>query len=62
MRQPEMVPEIGEIIRTAVLGEVVVNLNINNRAGGNAPLICQVIAEKFLAEQQFSPLKQVNFR
>jgi len=50
-----MVQEIGEIIRTAVLGEVVVNLSINNRAGGNAPLIGQVIAEKFLASNNSPP-------
>ena len=31
-------------------------------AGGNAPLIAQVIAEKFLAEQQFAPVKQMDLR
>ncbi len=51
MLQPEMVLETVEILRTAVEKGVLVNLIINNRAGGNAPLIAREIAEKFLPEK-----------
>jgi len=46
MLQPEMVLETVEIIRAATGKGVPVNLIINNRAGGNAPLIARKIAEK----------------
>ena len=45
---------------TSVAGAAAVNLIINNRASGNAPLIFQVISEIFLAEQQFTPVKQMD--
>jgi len=45
---------------TSVAGAAAVNLIINNRASGNVPLIFQVISEKFLAEQQFTPVKQMD--
>jgi len=45
---------------TAIAGAAAVNLIINNRASGNAPLIFQVISEKFLMEQQFTPVKQMD--
>ncbi len=48
MMQPEMVLETVEIVKTAIEQGVLVNLIINNRAGGNAPLIAQEIAEKFI--------------
>jgi len=47
MLQPEMVRETVEIVKTAIEKGVLVNLIINNRAGGNAPLIAQAIAENF---------------
>jgi hypothetical protein len=47
MLQPEMVRETVEIVKTAIEKGVLVNLIINNRAGGNAPLIAQAIAEIF---------------
>ncbi|MGA9755145.1 MAG: DUF72 domain-containing protein [Desulfobaccales bacterium] len=50
MLHPEMVLETVEIIQTAIEKGVSVNLIINNRAGGNAPLIAQVIAEKLIPE------------
>jgi hypothetical protein len=39
MMQPEMVLETVEIMKTAIEKEMLVNLLINNRAGGNAPLV-----------------------
>ena len=48
MMQPEMVLETVEIVKTAIEKGELVNLIINNRAGGNAPLIAQEIAEKFI--------------
>jgi hypothetical protein len=46
MMAPEMILETVEIIRGAIEKDVLVNLIINNRAGGNAPMIAQIIAEK----------------
>jgi hypothetical protein len=48
MLQPEMILETVEIVKTANEKEVLVNLIVNNRAGGNAPLIARAIAEKLL--------------
>jgi hypothetical protein len=48
MMQPEMVLEAVDIIKGAIEKGVLVNLIINNRAGGNAPIIAQVIAEKLI--------------
>jgi hypothetical protein len=39
---------------------VLVNVIINNRAGGNAPLIAQMIARKFLERMAQGPKKQLN--
>ena len=58
MLQPEMVLETVEILKGAIEKGVLVNLIINNRAGGNAPLIAQEIAEKFLPKRQSAPEKQ----
>ena len=51
MLQPEMVLETVEILKGAIEKGVLVNLIINNRAGGNAPLIAREIAEKFIPEK-----------
>jgi uncharacterized protein YecE (DUF72 family) len=48
MLQPEMVLETVEILKGAIEKGVLVNLLINNRAGGNAPIIAQIIAEKLI--------------
>jgi uncharacterized protein YecE (DUF72 family) len=48
MLQPEMVLETVEIVKGAVEKGVLVNLIINNRAGGNAPMIAQAITEKLI--------------
>ena len=58
MLQPEMVLEAVEIIRQAVEKGITVNVIVNNRAGGNAPLIAQAIAEKFLGKSRPAPGKQ----
>jgi len=36
---PEMIKDMAKIMNEAIKGKVQVNLVINNRAGGNAPLI-----------------------
>ena len=48
MLRPEMILETVDIMWQAVNQGMVVNVIINNRAGGNAPLLAQMIAEKFL--------------
>ncbi len=44
--------ETVEIVKTAIEKGVLVNLIINNRAGGNAPMIGQEIAEKFVGKKE----------
>ena len=46
--QPEMILETVEIVKGAIEKGVLVDLIINNRAGGNAPLIAREIAEKLI--------------
>jgi len=46
MLQTEMVLETVDIIKGAIEKGLLANLIINNRAGGNAPMIAQIIAEK----------------
>jgi hypothetical protein len=41
-----------DIVKGAVEKGMMVNLSINNRAGGNAPLIALEIAKKFLGEKK----------
>jgi len=41
----EMIEDKAKIVSEAIKDKVQVNLIINNRAGGNAPLIAQKIAE-----------------
>ena len=53
MRSPRMVYETVELMRAAIDQDINMNVIINNRAGGNAPLIAQKVVEKFL---------QVNFK
>lgn len=48
MVQPEMILETVDLMWQAVNQGVLVNVIINNRAGGNAPLLAQLIAGKFL--------------
>ena len=41
-----------EILKTAIEKGELVNLIINNRAGGKAPLIAREIAEKFVGKKE----------
>jgi len=48
MLQPEMVRETAEIMGKAITDSVETSILINNRAGGNAPMIAQKVTEEFL--------------
>ena len=48
MLNPAMVEETAELMWAAVEQDVQINIIINNRAGGNSPLIGQQIAWRFL--------------
>ncbi len=48
MLNPNMVRETAELMWTAIDHDVRINIIVNNRAGGNAPLVSQQIAERFL--------------
>jgi hypothetical protein len=58
MLRPEMVLETVDIIKGAIEKGVLVNLIINNRAGGNAPMIARKIAKKFVPENRSTSRKQ----
>jgi len=48
MLQERMLEETVNLMRTGVDRDITMNVIINNRAGGNAPLIAQKVAERFL--------------
>mgnify|MGYP005848056389 FL=1 len=48
MVQPAMLEDTTQLMRQAIEQGVEVNVIINNRAGGNAPVLAQLIARKFL--------------
>jgi hypothetical protein len=52
MLDPEMIEDTVKIVNEAVKDGARVNLIINNRAGGNAPLIAQKIADRLHSEKQ----------
>ena len=52
MLNPEMIEDTARIVNEATKDKVQVNLIINNRAGGNAPLIVQKIAHRLNSEKQ----------
>ncbi len=60
MLQPEMVQETVEIVKTPIEKGELVNLIINNRAGGNAPLIAREIAEKFVGKKEPKVSRQLG--
>ena len=60
MMAPEMVLETAEIVKTASEKGMLVSLIINNRAGGNAPLMAQKIAAKFLGKPKSETPHQMN--
>ena len=49
MFQPEMVAETATLMRAGINQGVRMNILVNNRAGGNAPLIARQIARRFLS-------------
>jgi uncharacterized protein YecE (DUF72 family) len=49
MLQPQMVQETAELMSHAVREDARMSVIINNRAGGNAPMIAQRVVERFLA-------------
>ncbi len=49
MMNPEMVDETAHLMRAAIEDDARINVIINNRAGGNAPLIANQIIRQFLA-------------
>jgi uncharacterized protein YecE (DUF72 family) len=49
MMQPAMIHETAELMRHGIKEKIETNILINNRAGGNAPLIAQRVAEEFIA-------------
>jgi hypothetical protein len=51
MLDPEMIEDTAKIVNEAIKDKVQVNL-INNRAGGNAPLIAQKITDRLYSEKQ----------
>lgn len=58
MLQPEMVLETVEIMGKAIEQGRVISIIVNNRAGGNAPLLARIIAEKFFGKHRLIPERQ----
>ena len=52
MLDPEMIEDTARIVNEAIKDKVQVNLIINNRADGNAPLIAEKIADRLHSEKQ----------
>jgi hypothetical protein len=50
MMTPQMIEDSVKITRFAIDQNIDVNITINNRAGGNAPIIAQEIAKRFIQE------------
>ena len=48
MIQPGMIPQTVSLMWEALRNDVEINLIINNRAAGNAPLLAQRIVRKFV--------------
>jgi hypothetical protein len=48
----EMIEDTVKIVNEAIKDKIQVNLIINYRAGGNAPLIAQKIADRLHKERQ----------
>ena len=60
MMAPEMILETMDIIKGAIGKGMLLNLIINNRAGGNAPIIAREIATKFLGKKPPAPNTTVS--
>jgi hypothetical protein len=59
MMTPQMMDETTDIMRTAIEDGVQIKVIINNRAGGNAPLIAQKIAKQFLTESDIASSEDI---
>ena len=51
MLDPEMIEDTAKIVNEAIKDKVRVNLIINNRAGGNVPLIVPKISKRLHSEK-----------
>jgi uncharacterized protein YecE (DUF72 family) len=60
MLQPEMILETVDIMWQVVNQGVMINVIINNRAGGNAPLVAQMIAKKSLQKIEPPPQRLLS--
>jgi len=60
MLDPAMVGETVEVVRSAIQAKARTNVIVNNRAGGNAPLIAQRIKEAFLCSVSGGPAREPN--
>jgi uncharacterized protein YecE (DUF72 family) len=60
MLTPEMILDAVEIMKRATDQGMKVYVIINNRAGGNAPSIARMIAEKFMPKRKISPGGQMS--
>ena len=49
---PEMIEDTAQIVNEVIKDKIQVNLIINNRAGGNASLIAQKVADRLYSERQ----------
>jgi len=54
MMQNAMVEETAELMEKGIKQGIKINVIINNRAGGNAPMIAQQIAKRFLISYRVS--------
>ena len=52
MLHTQMIEEAASLMWAGIAKGLRVNVLINNRAGGNAPLIAQQVAEKFFLARQ----------
>jgi len=57
MQSPGMVRDTTELIKRGIEKKVRINVIVNNRAGGNAPLIAQQVAREFLASPELTVIK-----
>ena len=55
MLQPRMIDETAALMEEGIRQNVRMNIIINNRAGGNAPRIAQLIAGRFLSIHSETP-------
>jgi len=62
MLDMKMIEDTAKIVNEAIKDKVQVNLIINNRAGGNAPLIAQKIADRLHKQKQQRPFSHLRKR